>query len=664
MKGRLCGAVAALALAAQGGAAGAQTLEDAAAMFAARETIRHASLSPSGNKLAFVAPFDTHGEAVFVVDLTQDNATPVNILHNTEIEADIDYCDWATEARLVCGTYFNVHNGVARLGFTRLFAVSADGSDLTQLTRSLSGRALGINQDGGSVVALDVEGRPGHILMTREFVPEFSTGTRLANARTGLGVEEIDIDNLRAARVELPTDDAVHYIADDTGRVRIMIRHPMDERGVLGAQQVFYYRTRNSEAWERLGEAQVDAQSTAGFYPVAVDSARDVVFGFEDRDGYAGLYTIALDGSGRREQVLARGDVDVDNLIRIGRRNRVVGASYATEKREVSYIDPELARLAESLGRALRGTPLIDIVDASADESKLLIIASSDTDPGMTYLYDKGTRRLGELLPLRDQLAGASLAQMTPVTFPAADGTQIPGYLTLPPGTSEARGLPAIVLPHGGPSARDEWGFDWLVQFFASQGYAVLQPNFRGSAGYGSAWFGRNGFQAWETAIGDVNDAGRWLVAQGMADPAKLAIVGWSYGGYAALQSQVLDPQLYKAVVAIAPVTDLELLRQDALDYTSGRLVDRFIGRGDHVRAGSPAQNAQAFAAPVLLFHGTADQNVEVGQSRRMESRLRDAGKPVTYVEFDGLAHSLDDSTARLRLLTETARFLEGALGS
>ena len=124
---------------------------------------------------------------------------------------------------------------------------------------------------------------------------------------------------------------------------------------------------------------------------------------------------------------------------------------------------------------------------------------------------------------------------MKAITYPAADGTQIPGYLTLPPGVTEAKNLPAIVLPHGGPGARDEWGFDWLSQYFAQRGYVVLQPNFRGSEGFGAAWYANNGIRGWKTSIGDVCDAGRWLVKQGMVDPSKLAIFGWSYGGYAAL---------------------------------------------------------------------------------------------------------------------------------
>ncbi len=318
--------------------------------------------------------------------------------------------------------------------------------------------------------------------------------------------------------------------------------------------------------------------------------------------------------------------------------------------------------MAERLHRALPNLPLIHFADASEDEQRLLIWAGSDTDPGRYYTYDKATRQLNEIMLARPQLENVALAPVRAVTYRAADGTQIPAYLTLPTG-STGRGLPAIVMPHGGPSARDEWGFDWLAQYFANRGYAVLQPNFRGSAGYGEAWFQRNGFVSWRTAVGDINDAGRWLAAEGIADPAKLAIVGWSYGGYAALQSNVVDPNLFKGVVAIAPVTDLDMARNEWRGFSNAANVRDFFGTGPHIREGSPLQNVSAIRAPVLMFHGDLDRNVGIAQARAMDERLRGAGRRSELVTYRGLDHQIDDGQARSDMLRRTDTFLREVLG-
>jgi dipeptidyl aminopeptidase/acylaminoacyl peptidase len=247
------------------------------------------------------------------------------------------------------------------------------------------------------------------------------------------------------------------------------------------------------------------------------------------------------------------------------------------------------------------------------------------------------------------------------VRFAAKDGTMIPGFLTLPPGRTDAKGLPGLVMPHGGPLARDTSGFDWLPQFFAAQGFAVLQPNFCGSSGYGDAFFAHNGFKSWPLAIGDVNDGGRWLIAQGV-DAKKLAIFGWSYGGYAALQANVVDPGLYRATVAVAPVTDLALLRDEYLRFTNFKLIDAQIGNGPHVVAGSPARNAAKMMAPVLIFHADQDLNVDIEQSRAMVSALKAAGKKVDFVEYKNLDHQIDDSVSRADMLSRSAAFLKAGL--
>jgi len=642
-------------------AVSAQDLGIDAAVFGARESVTDIALSPSGEKILFVEPGREADETVFVVDLVND-PTPRPLFVANEARARLSGCYWAEEDAIVCNIYAYADVSGFQVGFNRVLGIDPESGKSTMLSARSDYRSYGLMQNGGDLVALDVVGEDGKILMTRQFVKESSVNTRLYNDEEGFGVEMVDPHSGSRRTVERPNRIAIDYIADEAGRVRIMGTRSSTGAGAYDGSQVRYsFRAKGSNDWQPVSVTDDIAGVTTGFRPLAVDSKADVAYGFETVDGYQALSSVSLDGASTHKVLLRRKDVDVDGLVRIGRDRRVIGASYATEKRIVEYFDPDIARFARSIGDALPGRPLISIVDASEDESKLLIIASSDTDPGMVYLYDRTDRQLAELMPVRAPLEGRTMGAMKPVSFPAADGTAIPGYLTLPPG-SDGKKLRAIVMPHGGPGARDEWGFDWMVQFFAAQGYAVLQPNFRGSAGYGDAWFGRNGFKAWDVAISDVNSAGKWLIDQGIADADHLSIVGWSYGGYAALQSQVVDPDLYKAVVAIAPVTDLDALKEESRYYRNFSLVREFVGSGPHIDAGSPARHADAFRAPVLLVHGTMDLNVSVSQSQLMKRKLEGAGRKVEYLEFDGLDHSLVHGQARGIMLRRIGEFLDESL--
>ncbi len=634
--------------------------EELALRFGIRSSVLDISLSPSGTKIAWIAPGPRHTEELRMFDLNSGEGVKL-ITSNSEIGQDLRRCDWVTDERLACIITLMVNDLGVLVPYDRLYALGVDGSGLLPITQRDSSRALSINQDGGRVIAFDVAGEEGKVLITRNFVPERKVGTRVGNDREGLGVDLFDINDGSRRRAVRPDAQASFFLADENGAVRLKARSREDNRGDLTGRTVYMVRSADRGDWERLEGVTLDGSPIGNFSPAAIESRTNSLLAYHTINGFRAVIRIPLDGSGEAEVVASRDDVDVGGLVRIGRQRRVVGVNFATEKASNEYFDPELARLARGLSAALPNTPLISFAGASSDESKLLIIASSDTDAGTVYIYDKATRNLETLLAMREHLLDLPMGQMKPVTYPASDGAEIPGYLTLPPG-SDGKNLPAIVLPHGGPAARDFWGFDWIVQFFTSRGYAVLQPNFRGSSGYGEAWFGRNGYQAWDVAIGDVNDAGRWLVSEGIARADQLAVVGWSYGGYAALQSQVVEPELYKAVAAIAPVTDLEYLREDAENYTYFRLRDRQLGNGPHIRAGSPRLHAASFQAPVALFHGTLDLNVYVRHSRDMVDALEDAGKSVTYMEFEDLQHDLGDSKARMEMLSAIDSFLDEAL--
>lgn len=641
----------------------ALSLEEASAIFGARETVDQASLSPDGKFLATVESNGARGSVVKVVDLSNPTAASVPILVSDGDPERIGWCRWSGVQRLLCNIYGVVGVDATQIGYvTRLIAIDADGKrmQILRLPRK-NGQSLGYRLFGGSVVDWNT-GEDGHVLMLRQYEPEFSTGTHISQREQGLAVDDVNTVSLSAGRVEKARTDVSEYITDGHGQIRIVGADPeIAKSGYNSSRTRYSYRAKGSKAWLKLGD--YDGVSGEGFNPYFVDPTLDVVYGLKETNGRDAAYTVSLDGKGTETLVLARPDVDVDGFVTIGRNRRVIGVAYTTDKAQVDYIDPELKRLAASLSRGLPNLPLIRFVDSSQDERKLLLWAGSDVDPGRYYLLDRDTRGLTELAYSRMPLAGAVLADVKLVNAKAADGTTIPAYLTLPVG-SQGKNLPAIVMPHGGPSARDEWGFDWLAQFWASRGYAVLQPNFRGSSGYGDSWFQNNGFQSWRTAIGDIADSGRWLVAEGIADPARLAIFGWSYGGYAALQSAATDPDLFKAVIAVAPVTDLGRLKEEWAGWTNYQLQRDFIGNGPHIEEGSPARQAGKIKAPVLMFHGTLDRNVSVGQSRLMEARLKAAGRPVTLVVHDKLDHYLEDSIVRRDMLMQSATFLDTAFKS
>lgn len=635
---------------------------DPPAAFGAREAVLDVALSPSGRKVAFIAPGPGRSTLLYTVDVGSD-AEPFMALSADGKPERLSGCGWVSDQRLICTIYMVVDtiNPGQAMGATRLLAVNSDGTNLKLVSRRTRSDDLYVAQSGGDVIDWQ-PGNEGSILMGRHYVPEGKIGSHIEDKREGYGVDRIDTANLASRVVEPAKSKASDYISDGRGNIRIMaVTDVSGATGYDSGKVNYYYRTKASRDWKTLGT--VNRISNEGFYPIAVDPDLDVAYGYKRGEGgRTALYSVALDGSKKETLVFGHPQVDVAGTVRIGRAHRVVGATYALEKREAVYFDPALAALGKSLSKALPGLPLIRFVDSSADESKLLLWAGSDTDAGRYYLYDKAAKQLGELMLSRPPLESVKLATVKPVRYKAADGTEVPAYLTLPPGSS-GKNVPALVMPHGGPSSRDEWGFDWLAQFFANRGYAVLQPNYRGSSGYGDAWYRKNGFQSWRTAIGDVNDAGRWLVSQGIADPARLAIVGWSYGGYAALQSEVVDPGLYKAVVAVAPVTDLATLVKDSAEFSNYRLVRNFVGTGPHLREGSPAQNVGKIKVPVLLFHGDMDLNVGINQSRMMQDRLKDAGVQSELVVYGGLDHQLEDSLARADMLRRSDAFLRKALG-
>lgn len=659
MKLRLCvgGALVAL-MAGTGVIAAPAPLAEDAKLFGMRQAASHVSISPSGDKVVMLVAGPGRSTQAKVFDLVSGAATTAVVAPGDP--ESLDWCQFASDTQLVCRYGGNLQMEGQIVGFSRLITVGIDGKGLKMMGQRQSFYDGGLRQFDGSILDWLPESN-GAVLMARTYVPEVGrTGSNISRRKEGLGVDRIELPSLKSNPVEHPDSSTSGYMTDGKGNIRIRIKDKVDSNGSLTGITNFSYRRHGSREWEDLGT--YNSRDGSGFYPLAIEAETNSVFGLRKLNGRQALYRMMLDGSGKEELVAKNDKVDISGVSRVGRGQKVIAYNYSEEMGEAVYFDPEFDKLAGSLGKALPGAPLIDFLGSSSDGQKLLIFAGSDVKPGTYYFLDRKTKEMSELVEARPGLKSRALNPVKAVQYVARDGVNIPAYVTVPAGTS-GKNLPAVVLPHGGPSSRDEWGFDWLAQFIASRGYVVIQPNYRGSSGYGDEFENINGFRNWRTAITDVTDSAQYLIKAGIADPKRLAIVGWSYGGYAALQSAALEPELFKSVVAIAPVTDLGLLKREAEGFDNADLVKSFVGSGDHVRDGSPLRRADAIKAPVLLVHGDLDSNVGIEHSTKMAGALKASGKQVEMLSYKGLDHQLEDSSARIEMLTKMGQLLERTIG-
>jgi dipeptidyl aminopeptidase/acylaminoacyl peptidase len=362
---------------------------------------------------------------------------------------------------------------------------------------------------------------------------------------------------------------------------------------------------------------------------------------------------------------------DVDATIIDPWTQRIMGAAVTKDMTEYRYFDPEMEALQKVLESVFPGTS-VHAVSWDQAQTKVIVAVDGQREPRVYYLLDRTTGKPTRLTTTYKELTEADLGEVKPYPYKARDGLEIPAYLTLPPGKS-LKNLPVVIMPHGGPMRRDKLEFDWMAQFLANRGYAVLQPNFRGSSGYGVKFL-EAGYGQWGLKMqDDITDGVMKLIADGIADPKRICIVGGSYGGYAALAGAAFTPDLYACAVSWAGVSDLgEFLRTRSQDFGRDSAMisswSRFIGDRDNdsakLEAASPADNAARIKCPILLMHGTADSTVRINQSEIMRRALERAKKHVEFIEFDKESHYMETAATRIRVLKELERFLAANIGN
>jgi dipeptidyl aminopeptidase/acylaminoacyl peptidase len=605
MAGRLLGVVLALAAAVQPPASAAQPAASAPATipieaFAEPPFIADPLLSPDGKRIAARIYADGN-EQLAIYDLTLPADAPPTFVPLGPIQ--LRWFSWAGPDRLLVGHTYTI------------FALSAYGFAIYPATRlkryQVSDKSLidigsGTGLLGDDVIFTDPWGR--FILLSAQKDADDSPSVERIDLATGKGVE-----------VQKKMRDIWSWFADGDGHVRAGISYDGDGYAI-------YYRTEPNGELRRAAKGRVaPGESVIDTIRLFPGSSRGVML-TNAATGRFGAYEYELGQAGIGAPIYEHPEVDLDAIVFAADGSRIEGVRYTDDRARVKWLVPELEQLQAQIDRTFRGK-VNRIVNRSSDGNIVLVWSGGADDAGTYYVFDRKAKRMNRFASPYDRLVDASLAPVRAVRYTARDGLQIPAYLTLPPGRVP-KNLPLIVMPHGGPFLRDSYSFDPWVQYLASRGYAVLQPNFRGSTGYGRA-FVEKGYGQWGTGMQDDLDDGRaWLAAEGIADPKRVCMMGASYGGYAALWAAVRNPDLYRCAISFAGVTDVRaILKYDGRMLMAPRYSKlwRRKVRGEEKRdlaAISPLQQAAKIAIPVLIAHGEKDTNVPVDQATKLIAAL------------------------------------------
>ena len=586
------------------------------------------AISPDGNKLAYARPWE-HRMNVYVRDIATGDEKRIT----SATERDIAGFFWKGNEKIV---YVQDFGGDENF---HIYITDLKGSapvDLTPFEKVRAG------------IVDDLEDDPNHMLIDMNRLnPEV------------FDVYRCDINTGELTLLAENPGNIIGWMTDHNGKLRVAIETD-------GVNTSFLYRTNEDEDFRVLKTTNFKETFDPALF--AYDNKTMYIESNLSSDKTA-FYTFDPEENKVLDFVFSHDEVDVGGIMHSKKKKKITGVTFTTDKRHYKFFDEDREELQKSIDAFFPDYEAV-VTDMDDGERRVIVRTYSDRTRGSYYLYDRKDNSIQKLAELSPWLKENQLAPMKAISYKSRDGVTIHGYLTLPEGV-EAKNLPLVVIPHGGPSARDTWGFDSEAQFLANRGLAVLQVNFRGSTGYGKA-FWTAGFKQWGKGVmqHDVTDGVLWAVEQGIADRNKLAIYGGSYGGYTALAGATFTPDLYACAVSYVGPSNIFTLLETIPPYWKPFIEMEYEEIGDPVKdkelleAISPVFHAENIKIPLFVAQGANDPRVNKAESDQIVEAVKKAGKDVVYMVKDNEGHGFHNEENRFDFYRQMEEFFRKHLGT